>query len=56
MYKSAVLALLVASVFGIASQFDWRNVGAITAVGNMGSCDASIAFVVATLYSAEYYR
>jgi hypothetical protein len=57
MYKSVVLTLLVAAVFGgLASEFDWRNVGGITGTGNQGLCDSAVAWVAATMYETEYYR
>jgi C1A family cysteine protease len=57
MYKAIVFTLLIASILaGTPNSFDWRNVGGITATGDQGSCDSSIAFTVATMYETEYYR
>lgn len=49
--------LLVAAAFGgVASEFDWRNVGAITGTGDQGLCNSAVAWVAATMYETEYCR
>lgn len=48
--------LVATAVCGIASEFDWRNVGGITGTGDQYGCDSSEGWVAATMFETEYYR
>lgn len=67
MYKAILLACFVAislatvtdeiRVGGYAKEMNWNNVGAVTPVGDEGSCSgASVCFATVTCYETEYYR